>query len=109
MISPGSFYFIFWGFKIFGPHYYVANILSLLMLWGISIGIFKISKNIKNNVYLTLTVPIIFIISLLFDPIINHNLHNLFFIVWACYFIIEGLKKTRINILFGEEFLVDYR
>ncbi len=95
IIGPGSFYLVFWGFKIFGPHYYVASIISILVLWGGSIGIFKLLNLIKKDIFLNFIIPILFIIIFIGDPIINHNLYNIFFIIWSCYFLALGLKTNK--------------
>ncbi|HNZ86727.1 MAG TPA: glycosyltransferase family 39 protein [bacterium] len=93
-IPPASFYLIFWLWKIFGVSYFVANLFSIIMLFFASYGIFRISELIYKN-KLNYLLPIIFIISSGFWPIINHNAFNAFFMIWACYFIIRGLNDCK--------------
>jgi hypothetical protein len=93
IIPPGSFYLIYYGFKLFGPYYSVANIISLLLVWGSAIGIYK-SLNLIKKDKINYVFPIIFILSLITLPIINHNLHNLFFLIWSVFFFLQGLKNN---------------
>ncbi len=93
IIPPGSFYLIYYGFKLFGPYYTVANIISLLLVWGSAIGIYKSLDLIKRN-KANFIFPLFFILSLIPLPIINHNLHNLFFLIWSVFFFLRGLKNN---------------
>ena len=93
IIPPGSFYLIYYGFKLFGPYYLVANIISLLLVWGSAIGIYKSLDLIKRN-KANFIFPLIFILSLIPLPIINHNLYNLFFLIWSLFFFLQGLKNS---------------
>ncbi len=91
-IAPGSFYLIFWAWKIFGIHYFIAKLLAILFVFFAAIGAYKISRlTTKSN--LSYLVPVIFIASSFHWPIINHNIFSLFFIVWSVYFFIKGLTK----------------
>lgn len=93
IIPPGSFYLIYYGFKLFGPYYFVANIISLLLVWGSAIGIYKSLDLIKRN-KANFIFPIFFILSLVSMPIINHNLYNVFFLIWSVFFFLQGLKNN---------------
>lgn len=93
MIAPGSFYLIYFGFKLFGVKFAVANIISLLMIWGSSIGLYKSLNLIRFN-RLNFLWPLFFLLALTPLPIINHNTHNLFFLIWSSYFFLLGLKNN---------------
>ncbi len=89
-VTPGGFYLIFWAWKIFGVHYFIAKLLAILLIFFSAIGAYKISRLITKN-SLSYLVPVIFIVSSFHWPIINHNIFCLFFIVWSVYFLIKGL------------------
>lgn len=91
--APGSFYLVYWLFKLFGVSYQVANIASLLILWGSAIGIYKIMDSIHRT-EINYLFPFFFIISLTPFPIINHNLHNVFFLIWSVYLFLQALKHN---------------
>ncbi len=95
-VAPGSFYLVFWVWKIFGVHYFVANFLAILFIFFSAIGIYKISQEISNN-RLRYLPPLIFIISSFYWPIISYHTFNIFFIIWAVYFFIKGLKNYSVN------------
>lgn len=94
-IAPGSFYLVYWFFKIFGPHYYVANIVSLIMVFVSAVLIYKTSLLISKS-RINFIMPIIFILGLSYFPIINHNIHSLFFIIFSVYFFIISLEKDNL-------------
>jgi len=90
-ITPGSFYAVFFVWKIFGVHYWIAKFLAIIIVFLSSVGIYKISRQIAMNNWVYLP-PFIFIFSSFCWPIINHNIFNLFFIIWAVYFFIKSLS-----------------
>ena len=90
---PGGFYLVYYGFKLFGPYYFVANIISLLLVWGSAIGINETLNLIRKN-KANFLFPLIFIFSLISMPIINHNVYNLFFLIWSVFFFLSGLKNN---------------
>jgi hypothetical protein len=89
-ITPGSFYIVLWVWKIFGVSYWIAKLLSILIIFFSAVGIYKISNKLIINKWNNL-LPFIFIFSSFSWPIINHNTFNLFFIIWAVYFFVSGL------------------
>ncbi|MDD5625644.1 MAG: glycosyltransferase family 39 protein [Patescibacteria group bacterium] len=95
-ISPGSFYLIFWFWKIFGIHYFVAKFLAVIIVFLSSIGIYKITQTVSKN-KVNRFFPLIFIITSIYWPIINHNTFNILFIIWAVYFFIKGLSDYSKN------------
>lgn len=95
-VAPGSFYLIFWAWKIFGVSYFVAKSLAIIIFFLSLIGIYKISQeNLKDK--LNLLPPLLFLLSSLYWPLINHNTFNIFFIVWATYFFLKGLLPNSGN------------
>jgi hypothetical protein len=98
-ITPGSFYFIYFIWTLFSPSYLSAKIASLLLLYASSFLIYKMSNEFNKNRY-NFIAPIIFIASSSFWPIINHNIHNLFFLCLASFYFIKGLKNNnKINFI----------
>lgn len=94
-IAPGSFYLIYWVFKIFGAKYSIAKIVSIIMLATASFTIYK-SSQIVTKSKLSLIPAIIFILSLSFLPIINHNFYSIVFIIISVYFFLL-YNKTKGN------------
>lgn len=100
-ITPGGFYFTFLIWKIFGINYLAINLASIMLLFFSSIGIYKISESITKS-KINYTLPFIFIFSSIFWPIINHNVFNVFFVIWATHFFIKGLEDYKIkNFIFS--------
>lgn len=92
-ITPGSFYLIFWLWKIFGAQYLVAKAAAIIILFFSALGIFKTSQLFKRT-NLNLLPPFIFIILSSHFPIINHNAFAFFAAVWSVYFFLLALKKN---------------
>lgn len=90
-IPPASFYLIFWLWKIFGVSYFIAKFFAIIIVFLSSIGIYKISQEISKN-KLNYFLPLLFIVSSVYWPIINHNTFNILFIIWAVYFFLKGLS-----------------
>jgi hypothetical protein len=95
-IPPASFYLVFWFWKIFGVHYFVAKFFAIIIVFLSAIGIYKISQKISKNKF-NYFFPFIFIISSIYWPIINHNTFNILFIIWAIYFFLKGLSNYSAN------------
>jgi len=106
-ITPCSFYLIFWAWKIFGAHYFIAKLLAILFIFFSSVGIYKISCQVNSREggirkcrlhdYLP---PLIFIASSFYWPIISYHTFNIFFIIWAIYFFIKALSNySRANFI----------
>ena len=91
-VSPGSFYLIFFVWKIFGPSYLTAKILSIITIFLCSIGIYKISNRIIKSNYAKIA-QFIFIISSIIFSTISYHVFNLCLIVWATYFFIIALEE----------------
>ncbi|MBU1614849.1 hypothetical protein KJ693_05985 [bacterium] len=95
-VAPGSFYLVFWAWKIFGVSYFVAKSLAIIIFFLILIGIYKISQEISKD-KLNILPPLLFLLSSLYWPLINHNTFNIFFIVWATYFFLKGFSYNSGN------------
>ena len=95
-VAPASSYTVFWLWKIFGPHYFVAKTFAILVLFFSATGIYKISRLFAQNKY-SILAPLIFILSSALGPLINHNVFNLFFLIWCIYFILKGLSNNSPN------------
>ena len=96
IIAPGSFYLINLFFKLFSPNYFIANIVSLIILWLGSLGIYQSTNLIQKN-KLNFLFPIFFILSLAPFPIINHNLYSTVLLIWSSYFFIKGIKSNSLK------------
>ena len=98
-IAPGSFYFIFLIFKIFGAKYITAKIASIIMLAAAAFVVYKSSQIIIKNKW-NLMPAIIFILSLSFLPIINHNFYSVVFIIISTYFFLLHSKTNKYITIF---------
>ncbi len=98
-IAPGSFYLIFWLFKIFGAKYSIAKIASIILLAIAAFSIYK-SSQIVTKSKLSLIPAIIFILSLSFLPIINHNFYSIVFITISTYFFLLYDQTKKHSIIF---------
>lgn len=94
-IPPGSFYLIFYFWKIFGASFIVAKIISILVLTLCAIGIFKASEQIDKNNIFNYFPPLIFVFASSYWPIINHNLFNLCFIIWSLFFLLKAQQTAK--------------
>ena len=94
-VAPGSFYLIFFVWKIFGISYFAAKLISVMLLFLAAIGIYQISQQIKKG-WINHLAPTIFILSSFYWPIINANVFNVFFIIWAIYFLLLGLERKQV-------------
>jgi hypothetical protein len=92
-IPPGSFYFVLALWKIFAPNYYITKCFSLLVIFLSAIGVYKTAKTISDNRFILLS-PAFFLLASLNWQAINHNVYNLFFIVWSVYFFLKGGKAS---------------
>ena len=96
-IPPGSFYYIWGAWKIFGPFYWVARLASMVLVFLGGIGLYKICSRplkIKENLWCFLPV-FLFLISVSFHPLVNHNTLSLVFVIWGIYFFLQGLENHR--------------
>jgi len=91
-ISPASFYLVFWLWKIFGAHYLAIKFFAIIIVFLSAIGIHKISQEIFKNKF-NYFFPLVFILSSIYWPIINHNVFNILFVIWAIYFFLKGLSN----------------
>lgn len=96
-VAPASFYLIAGIWKIFGISYFIARYLAALAIFLTACGIFKISFALTKNRSAHI-VPLLFIISAIYWPIISYHTFNLLFIVWGIYFALNTLSgKNYIN------------
>ncbi len=110
-IPPGSFYFIFVVWKLFGVSYLIAKIASMIALLAGSICLHKIAKQFTQNKTLAYLPALFFILSSAGWPIINHNVYNAVILIWASYFFLRAIgTKNFVNyfwsgLLMGISFL----
>lgn len=94
-IPPGSFYFIFVIWKIFGMSYLSAKIASLVILILGCTGIYQIARRFTNNATLAYLPALFFAISSSGWPVINHNLYGTVTIIWLSYFFLKAITDNR--------------
>ncbi|PIV50591.1 hypothetical protein CO115_01815 [Candidatus Falkowbacteria bacterium CG_4_9_14_3_um_filter_36_9] len=100
-VAPGSFYAIFWIWKIFGASYFSAKLFSIIIIYFCAFGIHEISERLTLSKY-SFLAPFIFVVSSAYWPIINYHIYNIFFIIWALYFFIKLLKdNSKKNAIFS--------
>ncbi|MFC1678439.1 hypothetical protein ACFLZ9_01735 [Patescibacteria group bacterium] len=93
-IPPGNFYLIFWFWKFFTPSYNLIKFISIIIFFFCAFGIYKICR-IFNSSILNYITPVFFVLSSYLWPLINHNVYNLFFLIWSTYFFIKGLANRQ--------------
>jgi len=91
-IPPGSFYFVFWLWKIFKPSFLITKLFSIFLFFLSGIGIYKISNLIKKTNFNFFSVVVFSCIGI-FSPLINHNAYNLLLLIWASYFFLKGIES----------------
>lgn len=96
-ITPGSFYLIYIPWKILGPHYWIANIIAIAVVFISAVGIYKMCKMLTANAS-SIIPPAIFIFSSFNWPIINHNMFNIALMIWGTYFFLKGIKNKSIGL-----------
>jgi len=95
-IPPGSFYLILAVWKILGVSYWAAKAISILVMFGSAVGIYlsaQIIKPSKSNI----AAPLLFALVSSFIILINHNIYNLFFIIYAIYFILLAIDQQKLK------------
>lgn len=93
-IPPGSLFLLYGVWKIFGVSFLSAQIVAILFIFFSALGlggIYQLITNGKSN----LLIPLSFIIFSNWWPIINHNTFNVAFLIWSCYFFIQGLDSYK--------------
>ena len=100
-ISPASFFFIFFIWKIFWPSYLVINFFSIILFSLSAFGILKISKIFISDRYLFYLPSLLFVIFSYNWPLINHNVYSLFFVIWSMYFFLRFLDSSKRKFLLG--------
>jgi 4-amino-4-deoxy-L-arabinose transferase-like glycosyltransferase len=95
-IPPGSFYLILGIWKIVGVSYWAAKLASILITFGTAVGIYLSARVIKPS-NSNFVVPLIFALASPVLVLINHNIYNLFFIVYAIYFMFLALDRQNLK------------
>jgi hypothetical protein len=93
-IAPGSFYLVYFLWKIFGASYLSIKILSIFVLAFSGIGIYK-SINLIRKSFFSFLFPLFYISFILFLPVVNHNFLSIFFLIYTTYFFLLFLKKKK--------------
>jgi 4-amino-4-deoxy-L-arabinose transferase-like glycosyltransferase len=95
-IPPGSFYLILGIWKIVGVSYWAAKLASILITFGTAVGIYLSARVIKPS-NSNFVAPLIFALASPILVLINHNIYNLFFIVYAVYFMFLALDRQNLK------------
>jgi hypothetical protein len=93
-ITPASNYLLYWGWRLFGPNFWIASGLSITSIYLTSVAIYLTSKQLRSDDPLTLGAYVgAFCYSALsvFWTTINHNTFNACAMSWALYF---GVKHV---------------
>jgi hypothetical protein len=105
-IPPGSFYIIFFIWKISTPSYLIAKIFSVLIVFLSLIGIFKINKLINPKISGYFLV-FFYSLTTFAWPLINHNTFNQFFLIYAIYFFLKFIQnKKNLKLLYSSFFIL---
>lgn len=89
-IAPGSFYLVFWAWKILGAHYAVAKALGILSILLGVVAVFRIGRLFTSN-WITYVPPALYCLLSVFWVTINHNTFNAMLMAWATYFCAKNL------------------
>ncbi len=95
IVTPGSFYAVYWLWELFGPHYAVAKVFALLCLFLACVGIYLTGRLLASNVF-SYVGPLLYALSSLSWPLINHNTFNIVLVIWAVYFFVRSLGAVSI-------------
>lgn len=95
IVTPGSFYAVYWLWGLFGPHYVVAKVFALLCLFLACAGIYLTGRLLASNVF-SYVGPLLYALSSLSWPLINHNTFNIVLVIWAIYFFVRSLGAVSI-------------
>jgi hypothetical protein len=96
-IAPGSFYLIFWLWKLFGAHFLVAKLAAVAAIMAAGLGVYRIGLMIVSHERLqvppwTLFIgPLAYCLMTGYWPAINHNTFNIALVVWATYFVARSI------------------
>lgn len=96
IMTPGSFYAVYWLWELFGPHYFVAKALALLCVFAACFGIYLTGRLLAMNV-LSYVGPLLYAMASLAWPLINHNTFNIALVIWAIYFFGRSLGTASIS------------
>lgn len=94
--SPGVFYLIALIWKIFGASYFVARFTASIAVFIGAIGLYKIAYHISKN-KLSLFIPLFFVLSTLYWPLIIYHTFNLTCTIWAIYFVIKLIDELKLK------------
>lgn len=95
IMTPGSFYVVYWLWELLGPHYFIAKALAVLSVFAACYGIFLTGRLLALNV-LSYAGPLLYAMASIAWPIINHNTFNIVLVVWAIYFFGRSLGTASI-------------
>lgn len=96
IMTPGSFYAVYWLWGLLGPHYMVAKALAVLSLFAACIGIHLTGRLLVSNGF-SYAGPLLYALSSFAWPLINHNTFNIVLIIWAVYIFARSLDKASVS------------
>jgi len=100
-ISPGSFYFVYLIFLLFGPSYTPVKIISVIFLLITALLIYKISRLLELDEKISKITSLLWlIITSAAYPLINHNTYSTFLVIFLSYTFILFIKKRNKNLIF---------
>lgn len=97
-VPPGAFYAVLFAWKIFGPDYLTAKILSIAVLYLSTLGVYKIARQIPGNRFASLP-PVLFLLSTYSWPIVHYHTFSLLASVWLVYWLLKANKKNTMSMM----------
>lgn len=91
-VPPGSFYALFWIWKAFGAHYFLAEALGIISLLLTAAAIFRTGALLGGMSPACYFGPLLYCLASVMWPAINHNTFNAVFLSWALYFCTKGIS-----------------
>lgn len=93
-IPPGSFYIVYWLWSLAGVSYFSAKALGILAIWLTAAAIFRTSRLVAAESPLTFVAPLLYCLSSVFWPAINHNTFSACLLAWATHFCARGVARS---------------
>lgn len=94
IIPPASYYLIYLVWLVGGESYGLANAVAVISVFVAAIGVERLCRLVTDS-RLSHIAALLFVLPSGFWPLINHNMFNVAFVIWATYFFVRGIETTR--------------
>jgi hypothetical protein len=94
IVPPGAFYVVYWLWKLFGPHYALAQLLGIGSVLLTAFAIFRTSRLLADESLFVYAGPLFYCLASAKWPAINHNTFNALALAWAAYFCVRAIKTA---------------